>query len=78
LKTLSQLEKEKKDFSVTAWLQNLKDEVAKVSWTEKEELFWSTKLVVVAIFLLGFGIYLVDLFIKGSLEILKILFHLIF
>lgn len=60
------------------YLQELKTEFKKVSWTTKEELKSCTKITVGAIFVFGVGIYFVDLFIKGLLALFGNLFHLIF
>jgi preprotein translocase subunit SecE len=60
------------------YIQELKSELSKVSWTTKEELKFSTKAVVVTTFVLGLGIYLVDLAIKGCLDFISIAVHFIF
>jgi preprotein translocase subunit SecE len=60
------------------YIQELKDELKKVSWTTKEELKLSTKVVIGAIFLFGMGIYLFDLVIKGVLDFVALIVHLIF
>lgn len=62
----------------TAYIQELKDELKKVSWTTKEELKFATKMVVGATFFLGLGIYLVDLMIKGCLDLIAFVVHFIF
>lgn len=54
-----------------SYLQQLKEELKKVSWTTKTELLFCTKVVVIATFAFGIGIYLVDLFMKGALELVK-------
>ena len=59
-------------------VRDVKDEIRLISWTSKEELQTGTKLVVGTTFVCGFGIYIVDLTIKGGLEILRALFHFIF
>ena len=59
-------------------LQELKSELKQVTWTSKDELILSTKLVVGATFAFGLGIYAVDLLIKGCLTGFKGLIHLIF
>lgn len=64
--------------SRTAFIRQLKDELGKVTWTPKEELFLCTKIVVGSTFCLGLGIYLVDLFIKAVLNGFSQLVHLIF
>ena len=50
------------------YVKELKEELKRVSWTTKEELITSTKIVVGTTFAFGLGIYLVDLMIQGSLN----------
>ncbi len=50
------------------YIRELKEELKRVTWTSKAELFLSTKIVVGATFVFGFGVYLVDLVIQGSLN----------
>ena len=50
------------------YVKELKEELKRVSWTSKGELFHSTKIVVGSTFAFGFGVYLVDLVIQGSLN----------
>ncbi|MBM3193323.1 MAG: preprotein translocase subunit SecE [Chlamydiae bacterium] len=50
------------------YIREFKEELKKVSWTSKEELFLSTKIVVGSTFVFGFGVYLVDLVVQGSLN----------
>ena len=73
----------KKDYpktskSVFVYIQELKEELKKVSWTDREELKFSTKMVVLATLAFGIGIYLVDFVIKGVLDAVKGLVHFIF
>ena len=56
------------------YIRELKEELKKVSWTSKDELFLSTKIVVGSTFVFGFGVYLVDLIVQGSLNGLHNLF----
>jgi len=56
----------------------LKEELKKVSWTTKDELISSTKVVLLTIFLFGLGIYVVDLLVKGVLEGIKVSLRFIF
>jgi preprotein translocase subunit SecE len=67
----------KKKFSLFTFISELKDEMKKVSWTSKKELVFSTKMVLLSMFVFGFSIYLVDLCIKGVLEMLKAAVHYI-
>ena len=60
------------------FIQDLKEELKKVSWTTQEELKFSTKMVVGATFFLGMGIYFVDLVIKGCLDLVTLVVHFIF
>jgi len=64
--------------SVFVYIQELKDELKKVSWTAEEELRFSTKMVVLSMIFFGLGIYLVDFFIKGSLDSIKAVLYFIF
>ena len=60
------------------WLQDFKEEFKKISWTSSKELRISTKVVVASIFVFGFGIYLVDLLVKGVLHGISIAFRVVF
>ena len=64
--------------SVFSYIQDLKEELKRVSWTSQEELSFSTKMVVLATLFFGIGIYLVDFVIKNGLEFIKIVVHFIF
>jgi preprotein translocase SecE subunit len=57
--------KERKKLSYFREVQN---ELKKVTWTPKQELFYSTKAVILATFIFGFAIYLADLGIRGVLD----------
>lgn len=54
-----------------SYIQGIKDELRKVSWTTKEELILSTKVVIAVTFTCGVGIYLVDLLVKGGLDFIS-------
>jgi preprotein translocase subunit SecE len=60
------------------FIRELKEELKKVTWTTKDELIFCTKIVVGSTFILGIGIYLIDLVIKGALNGFGALFRLIF
>ncbi len=64
--------------SKTSYINELKEELKKVTWTTKDELILFTKIVVGSTFALGIGIYGVDLLIKGVLNGFGALIHLIF
>jgi preprotein translocase subunit SecE len=66
---------EKKKLSYFREVQN---ELKKVTWTSKEELIFCTKAVIIATFLFGLAIYVVDLVIRGGLEGVAGLFRMIF
>jgi preprotein translocase subunit SecE len=72
---IHQASKKKPAFS---FVQELKEELKKVSWTTKNELKLSTQVVVGATFLFGLGIYLFDLVIKGALDFIALFVHFIF
>lgn len=67
-KTAMHLEKKRQLF---AWINGLKEELKRVSWTTKSELVFCTKVVLGSTLVFGLGIYLVDLVIKGVLEFVK-------
>ncbi len=60
------------------YLQELKDELARVTWTSREELIACTKIVIGTTFAFGLGIYLTDLCIRTILDGLAGFFRLIF
>jgi len=64
--------------SVFSYIQDLKEELKKVSWTSQSELGFSTKMVVLTTLFFGIGIYFVDFLIKNCLEFIKIVLHFIF
>jgi preprotein translocase subunit SecE len=64
--------------SASSFVQELKEELKKVSWTTKQELRLSIKVVIGATFLFGLGIYLFDLAIKGALDFIALVVHFIF
>lgn len=61
-----------------SYVQELKDELKKISWTSKEELLFCTKMVVGAMFVFGMGTYIADLIIKGCLELVATIVRFIF
>ncbi|MBS0627326.1 MAG: preprotein translocase subunit SecE [Verrucomicrobia bacterium] len=64
--------------SIFTYIQELKDELKKVTWTNREELQFSTKMVVLATIFFGLGIYLIDFFIKSSLDSIRAVLNFIF
>lgn len=62
-------EKKRKDPLV--FIGELKEELKKVTWTTKRELISCTKIVLISTFCFGIGIYVVDLAIKGTIELVK-------
>lgn len=56
---------------------DVKSEFKKITWTSPEELVSYTKIVVAATFLLGMGIYLMDLAIQLCLASLGFVLRLI-
>lgn len=57
-----------KKAAAAAGLGELKQEFKRISWTSKEELRAYTKIVVGATFVVGLGIYVLDLFVRGALD----------
>lgn len=50
------------------FIGDIKSEIEKINWTSKEELQAYTKIIVIATFIFGLGIYLADLFIQFFLQ----------
>lgn len=50
---------------------DIKGEIGKITWTDKEELKGMIKIVVAATFLFGLSIFFVDFFIKTGLDTLS-------
>lgn len=50
------------------FIQEMRDQMKKISWTTQEELYTCGKVVIGAIFTLGIGIYIIDLFIRFFLS----------
>ena len=70
-KSKKSLSRQKKRKDPLTFISELKDELKRVSWTTKPELISATKTVVISMFFFGMGIYLVDLAVKGALELIK-------
>ena len=69
------IQTEKKKVSYFREVQN---ELKRVTWTTKEELIFSTKAVVIATFVFGIAIYVVDLGVKGTLDLARNFVQMIF
>lgn len=52
------------------YLRSVQQEMKKVSWTSKEELFLGTKIVIISVFIFGMAIYVGDVFIHKVLSVL--------
>lgn len=51
-----------------SYFREVQNELRKVTWTSKEELILCTKAVIIATFIFGLAIYVVDLAIRGALD----------
>ncbi|MFY7842845.1 MAG: preprotein translocase subunit SecE [Rhabdochlamydiaceae bacterium] len=61
-----------------SYFSEVKEEIRKISWTEKTELIFFVKASLISIFVFGLSIYLVDLSIKSVLEFLEYLVRILF
>lgn len=61
-----------------SYLSEIKNEFSKITWTEKDELAFYTKLVVGATFISGVAVYIIDLSIRASLTSLETIVKFIF
>lgn len=57
--------------NVQDFVGNVKTEIKKITWTNFDELWFYTKVVVWTTFLFGMGIYIADLTIQLSLSIIE-------
>jgi preprotein translocase subunit SecE len=67
-----------KEKTKASYFREVQNELKKVTWTSREELFSSTKAVILATFVFGFAIYLADLGIRSILDGVGSLARLIF
>lgn len=58
-----------------SYFREVQGELKKVTWTTKEDLKSSTKVVLLSTFVFGLGIYLADLAIRGALNVIGYLFR---
>lgn len=66
-----------KKFKLRDFVEEIKSELRNINWTSKEELKVYTQIVVMATFVFGMGVYVVDLLIQSALNILTGLTRLI-
>ena len=59
------------------YLREVQKELKKVNWTTKKELKTLTKVVLGSAILFGFGIYIVDVCIGETLNVIRFLTRLI-
>lgn len=62
---------------VQDFVADVKSEIQKIQWTSRDELIAYTKIVVAATLMFGMSIYILDLFIQGTLSGLSSLLRLI-
>lgn len=62
---------------VREFVEDIKSEIQKITWTNREELWVYTKIVVGATFICGMSIYFLDLIIQGTLNSLNFLLSFI-
>lgn len=73
MSTITTSEKKK-----VSYFREVQSELKKVTWTSKDELIFCTKAVIIATFLFGFSVYLVDLAIRGSLDLAGTVVRMVF
>lgn len=61
-----------------SYFREVQNELKKVTWTSREELIFCTKAVVIATFLFGLAIYVVDLGIRGMLDLAGKIVQMVF
>ncbi|NGX54724.1 MAG: Protein translocase subunit SecE [Chlamydiae bacterium] len=61
-----------------AFVGDVKQELKKVDWTDKEELIVCTKIVLASTFLFGLFVYINDLVVQGFLNTIHFLVKVVF
>jgi preprotein translocase subunit SecE len=61
-----------------SYFREVQNELKKVTWTSRGELMFSTKVVVISTFVFGLAIYVVDLGIRGVLDLASAFVRMIF
>ena len=61
-----------------SYFREVQNELKKVTWTSKDELIFCTKAVVMATFVFGFSIYLIDLIIRSGLDLAGVFVRIMF
>lgn len=74
--TLSSMETEVKE-KKPSYFRQVQQEIKKISWTSKEELILSTKIVIISTFLFALGIYMADISIRSVFSMISNLVRLI-
>lgn len=62
---------------IKEFVADVKSEIQKITWTNREELLVYTKIIVGATFIFGMAIYGLDLIIQGTLAGLNLLLQFI-
>ena len=62
---------------VRGFVSDIKSEIQKITWTNREELLVYTKIVVGATFAFGMTIYFLDLIIQSTLNVLNFVMQFI-
>lgn len=66
-----------KKLSIIEFVGEVKAELKKITWTNPEELRLYTKMVVATTFVLGLGLYGIDLIIQSFLNGIQMIFRMI-
>jgi preprotein translocase subunit SecE len=67
---MSQEINEKRGGSLLTWLEGIKAEFHRVTWTGRQELLSYTKMVVLATFISGFAVFGVDYLLHKLLSLM--------
>ena len=62
----------------SSMLSDFKSEMRKLTWPSRAEVIRGTKAVLASLFVFGIGIYLVDLAIRGALNLIQTAVNVLF
>jgi preprotein translocase subunit SecE len=60
-----------------SYFRQVQQELKKISWTSKDELILSTKIVIMSTFLFALGIYVADISVRSAFSMISNLVRLI-
>lgn len=64
--------------NILDYIDDIKTEFYKITWTTREELIVYTQIVVVATFLMGIAVFFVDVLLQSAMALLRMIVQALF